>query len=113
MRIAIERTGGAEAWRIQLRGPRVDIRTKARYSVSFRARAANPRTVIVKISQSRPPWESAGLFREVPLTPDWEDHRFVFEGRIDEADATLGFNLAANDSTVEIADVVFRPEEDR
>lgn len=112
-KVDIESTGGDEAWRIQLRSSGVAIRSKERYRLSFRARAEKARTIVVTVSQNRSPWQAVGLFTKVDLTSEWQDYRFEFQGKIDEADALLRFNLGGSDVAVEIADVIFRPAGDR
>ncbi len=109
MKVDIERIGDGKPWQIQLRGPTVAIRATRRYTVSFRARAARPRTVVVTVTVDRAPWESAGLFQKATLGDEWQDVRFDFEGSIDEDACLLRFNLAASDVTCEFADVVIGP----
>jgi len=109
MKVDIDQLGDGKGWQVYLFGPNAAVTAKGRYRVSFRARAAEPRGMVVKVSQGQPPWESVGLFKEVRLTEAWQNFRIDFEASLDEENARLGFNLGSHNATVEIADVLFQP----
>ena len=109
MKVDIGQLGDGKGWQVYLFGPNAAVRAKERYTVSFRARAAEPRAMVVKVSQGQPPWESVGLFKQVSLAEAWQNFRIDFDATRDEQNARLGFNLGSHDATVEIADVLFQP----
>jgi hypothetical protein len=109
MKVDIGQIGDGKAWQIQLFVPDVSVKANERYTVSFRAKAAEPRTIVVKAIQGQQPWESLGLFKEVSLTEAWQNFQIDFQANFDETKTWFGFNLGSDDATVEFADVAFRP----
>ena len=109
MKVDIGKLGDGKGW-VLLFGPGAAVKAKERYTVSFRARAAEPRTMVVKAQQAKEPWESLGLFKEVSLTEQWQSFRLDFESKLDEPEARLGFNLGESAAAVEIADLDLAPQ---
>lgn len=110
MKVDIGQLGDGKGWQVLLAGPGGAIKAKERYTVSFRAKAATPRTMVVKANQGKEPWESLGLFKEVNLTEQWQSFRLDFESKLDEPKTRLGFNLGENAAAVEIADLDLAPQ---
>jgi hypothetical protein len=110
MKVDIGQLGDGKGWQVLLFGPGAAVKAKERYTVSFRARAAEPRTMVVKAQQAKEPWESLGLFKQVSITEQWQSFRLDFESKLDEPKARLGFNLGENAAAVEIADIDFAPQ---
>lgn len=108
-RIDIAAIDDGEAWQIQVRGPSLAIRADERYTVSFRARAAAPRALLVTLAQNHAPWQAVGLSAKADLTTEWQDLRFEFIGTRDEPDAILRMNLGDSAIAVEFADVTLLP----
>jgi hypothetical protein len=110
MKVNIGQLGDGKGWQVLLAGPGGAVKAKERYTVSFRARAAEPRTMVVKAQQAKDPWESLGLFKPVSLTEQWQSFRLDFESTLDEPKARLGFNLGESAAAVEIADLDLAPQ---
>jgi hypothetical protein len=110
MKVDIGQLGDGQGWQVHLTGPGGAVKAKERYTVSFRARAAEPRTMVVKAVQGKEPWDSLGLFREVSLTEQWQSFRCDFEAKLDDEKSRLGFNLGSTDADVEIAEVDLGPQ---
>lgn len=110
MKVDVEQLGNGPAWQIQLVGPSVAVKAKEKYTVSFRAKAAEPRSLVVIPSQGQPPWRSVGLFKEVSLTDQWQSFRYNFEASLDDEKAQLKFDLGSSAAAVELADVSFGPQ---
>lgn len=110
MKVDIGKLGDGKGWQVLLAGPGGAVKARERYTVSFRARAAEPRSMVVKAQQPKDPWESLGLFRQVSLTEQWQSFRLDFESKLDEQKARLGFNLGENAAAVEIADLDLAPQ---
>jgi len=108
-RIDIAAIDDGEAWQIQVRGPSLAIRADQRSTVSFRARAAAPRAMLVTLAQNHAPWQAVGLSATVELTTEWQDFRLQFIGTIDEPDAILRMNLGESEIPIEFADVTMLP----
>lgn len=109
MAIDIAALDDGQAWQIQVRGPSLVIHADKRYAVSFRARAAAPRPMLVTLAQNHAPWQAVGLSAKADLTTEWQDFSFRFTGTIDEPDAILRMNLGDSAIPVEFADVVIVP----
>jgi len=110
MKVDIGQLGDGRDWQIQLVSPTVSVKAKKRYSVSFLARAAKPRTVVVKTLQINKPWGSVGLSKEVNLTEQMQGYRLDFDATLDEEKTRVCFNMGSNAAGVEIADVDFAPQ---
>ena len=110
MKVDIGQLGDGKGWQVLLAGPGGAVKAKERYTVSFRARAAEPRTMVVKAQQAKEPWESLGLFKQVSLTEQWQSFRLDFESKLDEPKTRLGFNLGENAAAVEITDLDLAPQ---
>ena len=110
MKVDIGQLGDGKDWQIQLVRPDVSVKAKTRYSVTFLARAVEPRTVVVKTLQNNKPWGSVGLSKEVNLTEQWQGYRLDFNALADEEKTRLCFSLGSNAAAVEIRDVDFAPQ---
>jgi hypothetical protein len=110
MKVAIGKLGDGKGWQVLLFGPGGPVKAKERYTVSFRARAAEPRTMVVKAQQAKEPWDSLGLFKPVSLTEHWQSFRLDFEAKLDEPKTRLGFNLGESAAAVEIVDLDLAPQ---
>jgi hypothetical protein len=109
MKVDIGQIGDGKGWQIYLNCSGGAVTAGQRYTLSFRARAAVPRTMVAKVAQIKQPWESLGLFKELSLTDQWQTFRLDFEAKLDEEASRLGFNLGSSTASVDIADVAFGP----
>lgn len=110
MKITIPKLSDGAPWHVQLMGPVVACEAGTTYSVSFRARATEPRVLVVMAVKSQAPGETVGLAQEVPLTEEWRSFRFDFKPQGDADKARLRFNLGMSQAGVEVADVAFGPQ---
>ena len=97
-------------WHVRLTGPQSPVKAGARYTVAFRARAAAPRTMIVRAQETQGLSANLHHFERVSLTEQWQSFRFDFEPKFDDESARLLFNLGASAAAVEIADVTLGPQ---
>ena len=95
-------------WHIQLHQLNLKIKAGQYYTVQFKARADEPRTIGYYVSQSKDPWRHLGLDAGAGLTKEWKAFRSGFVASADEDAARLTFTLGAGTVAVEITDVSFR-----
>jgi lysophospholipase L1-like esterase len=92
-------------WHIQLHADELALREGTRYLLRFRARAESPRPLAVTVSQSHPPWEPLGLYRDVRLTPFWQTFEARFTSPSSDQNARIQFNLGGSALGVDLAAV--------
>ena len=111
MHVDIAKLGeGAKEWHVKLLQHSYEIVAGTRYSVSFRARAAEPRPVGCAVGNNHDPWMALGEYHEHVVTREWTPFWGAFTGLADDPDARLFFDLARSEAWVEISDVVLRNE---
>lgn len=100
---------GKEPWDLQLNGPERAVVKGEKYLVWLRARASEPRPIVLAVSQAHEPWENLGLYEKRLLSPHWQDIFLEFDARLDEPRARLQIFGGTSDVDFEIDDVAFRP----
>jgi hypothetical protein len=103
VRVTITETHTDTVWLVQLERRHLRVTAKPGYSVRFRARADQPRRIVVALAQSGPSWSNLGLYREVELTPEWKNFQEDFAVTQDDPNARIHFNLAGSLIPVEFA----------
>ena len=100
---------GPEPWHIQF-NQWTHLVPEQSYLVSFKARAAAPRSINVKILQTHEPWTN--YFAEtVALGEEWQTFEFYYtHGRTSDEVVTFGFELGKSlATTIFFRDVVVKP----
>jgi hypothetical protein len=108
-RIEVRRPGEA-AWHIQWNQRGLALEPDKTYTLIFRAKAAQERTISASIGQAHEPWRGLGFTADIPLTTDWRSFRHVF--RLDRGDVNARLNftgLGAEQGSVWLADVSLQP----
>ena len=108
LRVEIAKADGT-SWHLQVQQAALALKGGAYYTVSFRARADQPRPIGYGCQQDHDPWKSMGLSASAKLTKDWQAFRTGFTCPDDEAGARLSFMVAETPVAVELADVVLAP----
>jgi hypothetical protein len=112
MRVTIARLADpSETWQVKLMQRRFEIEAGVPYHVSFRARAGASRPVGCAVGNNHEPWEVLGVYHEHQVTTDWLTFECSFTASASDADARLFFDLAKDDSWVELTEVVMRDED--
>jgi 4-hydroxybenzoate polyprenyltransferase len=75
------------------------------YRLIFRARASRNRTAICSVSESTPPWNAVGLYKEFELGTEWQNYQSDFVATRDEEDALSSFLLGGDEARVQFCDV--------
>jgi hypothetical protein len=97
------------SWHLQVWQDKLPIKAGKYYTLSFRARADEPRPVWSSVIQAHDPWRNLGWWREEQLTPEWREFRYGFAAGSGDDDSRLSFCVSAATSSVELADVRFFP----
>ena len=108
LRVEIARADGV-SWHLQVQQGPLALKAGAYYTVSFRARADQPRPLGYGCQQDHDPWKGLGLSSSAKLTNQWQMFRTGFTATDDEPAARLSFLAAEAPVAVELADVVFAP----
>lgn len=110
---AVLRTEIAKAdntsWHIQVKQVPLELKNHQYYTLSFRARADQPRSMSYGVMQDESPWKNMGLSGSVKLSKDWQSFRAGFLANADEDAARLSFSLGGAQPSVEINDVSLAP----
>jgi peptidoglycan/xylan/chitin deacetylase (PgdA/CDA1 family)/glycosyltransferase involved in cell wall biosynthesis len=104
-RIAIEKDATGRPFDIQLNRPRLTVLANERYTIHFRARADQPRSIFLGFAQAHAPWSGLGLYKSIDLTAEWQDFQEEFLAAADDKDARIHFDLGGNPISVEFAAV--------
>jgi hypothetical protein len=77
--------------------------------VTFRARADQPRSVVIAVGQNHAPWNNLGLYEKVSLTPELQE--FSFQRSSNAAEPDSRFMIDCGDSTTPfmVADLRITP----
>ena len=110
MKVAIDKASGEADWHVRLIGPAIPLDAGKTHSVSFRCRAAEPRSLVVLAVKGQTPAESVGLVQQISVDKKWQSFRLDFKPQDDADQARLRFNLGASSAGVEFADIAFGPQ---
>ncbi len=108
VRVDIASCANDVVYDIQLSLPRYVARSGDRLSVSFLARAEQPRTVVVGFARGRAPWSNLGLYERIALTETWQSHEREFTVTDSEENARVHFDAGAHAASVEVSSIVVR-----
>jgi hypothetical protein len=108
-RIEITATGTA-GWHVQLNQGALPVGADRPYTLTFKARASEPRTIEVDLGMAEDPWAYLGFSSDLPLTSEWRSFSFTVSPSRSFANARINFsNMGLRTGTVWIDDVSFRP----
>ncbi|MFA0767745.1 MAG: hypothetical protein OXFUSZZB_001073 [Candidatus Fervidibacter sp.] len=101
---------GTQGWHVQFHQPNLKVQPDRPYTVSFWAKAEQPCTITVGISQAHEPWQNLGFQANVRLTQEWQEFRFtVMLSRGDDNARLIFSNLGAQITTCWLAAPSLRP----
>ncbi|MDP6546916.1 MAG: carbohydrate binding domain-containing protein [Phycisphaerae bacterium] len=95
-------------WHIQFKLSGLKVTKGRYYTLTFRAKAAKPRSISLNIGQADKPWGGLGLQRTVKLTDEWKEFRAGFAASKSEDNARVVFQVGGAQTAVELADIKLR-----
>lgn len=101
LRVDIEKVS-ATNWHIQLMQGQLTLKKGQLYTLSFRAKADEPRQISVSVGQHQTPWKNLGLAATLKLDKQWKDFRFGFVADADDKNARVAFILGDVTAAVEV-----------
>jgi glycosyltransferase involved in cell wall biosynthesis len=103
VRVVIHQADSPNSYDIQLNEARLKLVADESYSLSFMAKADDPRSIFVGVSRNYPPWSNLGLYEEIQLASKWQyiERQFIATG--ESANAMIQFNLGSAATSVDIA----------
>jgi len=108
LRVQVQQTDD-QGWHVQCHQAGLKVEQGRGYTLSFQARANEPRTISVDCRQAHPPWQTLWE-TNVPLTSQWQAFRFVVTPSDGDDNARITFgSLGAKTGTVELAAASLRP----
>ncbi len=93
------------SWHIQAKQTPLSIKAGQYYTLSFRARADQPRSISYSLGQDHEPWGGLGLNGNAKLTAEWKNFRQGFVAGRDDDAARLSFSLSKDKPSIEISDI--------
>lgn len=66
-------------WHLQLHQSDLDLKEGQEYTLSFWARAQEPRRMTLNSKTDQPPWQDTGLGDSIQLTPKWKRYNLFFK----------------------------------
>jgi GDSL-like lipase/acylhydrolase family protein len=108
IRVVIKNAATHTPLDIQLNQFGISIKREDPYVLTFKARAARPRTVNVAVSKAHGGWDDLGLYKPVETNVDWQTFRLEFKGKEDDRIARINFDLGSSDAAVEFEAVTLQ-----
>lgn len=103
-RIEIEEATKGPPSNVQLLRGGYAVQEGERYTLAFRARAAEPRIVFAGVCEGFEPFD-LGIFERIGLTTEWRSFRLDFRAKRSDPEARIRFDLASSTAAVELAEV--------
>ena len=107
LRIDIQSVPSNVNYDVQLNMARLKVETGHDYAIRFRARADSRRRLSFGFAEAHSPWANLGLYREIGLTPEWQDFEGTFTAPVNENNGRIHFDAGESSISVELATVQF------
>jgi hypothetical protein len=95
------------AWHVQLSQGGLTLAAGKLYSVSFDARADEPASIDVAVSQAHAPWHPLGLEAPVEIGPTWQHYHLGLTCGENEENARVSFHLGKKVGRISLSHVTF------
>ena len=105
MRIQTQTLGEA-GWNLQFKCPGLALKENNVYTLRFRARADQPRSISCRITQANAPFKTFGTAQDAKLTEKWKNLAFEYVARENEDNARVSLLFGNSPVAWEVADVV-------
>ncbi len=80
------------------------------HRLNFRARADQPRSIVVAVTQGGGTFGPLGLYETVQLTPQWQAYQLFFTPPLDDRNGRIHFALGGHAPSVDLADIAVTNE---
>jgi hypothetical protein len=97
------------SWHVQFQQQKLSLRAGQYYTVAFKARADEPRTISYGVSQQHDPWGGLGLEGSAKLTREWQSYRSGFVATKIDDQVRLSFLVGGTKGAIEFADITLCP----
>ncbi len=108
VRVEIAAADSPNGWDIQLNRPAGAMHEGQALSLAFRARADAPRAFGLGVARNEPGWDNLGLYDRVAVGPEWTTVERHFTVTADAERTRVHFDLAGDDASVEVRELVVR-----
>ncbi|MGC9034422.1 MAG: carbohydrate binding domain-containing protein [Verrucomicrobiia bacterium] len=100
---------GVEGWHIQLNQNQIQFKDGQSYTLSFYAKASQPRQIAVSATQAHDPWANMGLATSVRISTNWAQFTFTFVANKTDDRCRIGFSNFGSSGKVSFAAVSLKP----
>jgi endoglucanase len=97
--------GGAETWHVQIVKNSVQLYKDKKYRVSFKVKAAAPRTIICYTGMSVSPWSSYSEYGTFSITDSLKEYSFIFDMKTTDLSSRIVFDLGKSVTGIEVSEV--------
>ncbi len=104
-RIEVTDSPDRVSWHVQANLALGAVQRGDLFTIRLRCRATEHRTVGVGVAMAHAPWENLGCYRDLALTPSWQDVAIAFEAEHDDALARFHLDMGAATGTIDVEDV--------
>ncbi len=101
-RVEVTQADTKDWWNIRLHHKPLIVVGQEWYSLRFRARADDVRSMGMAVTQAHGPGKILGLYRDVPLMRQWQDFEWEFRATEDDSNAQVAFYMGGWKVPVEI-----------
>ena len=108
VRLEVSKVSGTD-WHLQFRFNPIRVESGRYYTLTFRARADQPRQLAYGVGMNHEPWQTLGLWGGAALTKEWKTFSAGFLATATDDVARLSFTIGNAAGALEIADVVLAP----
>jgi hypothetical protein len=108
VRLEVGKVSGTD-WHVQFRFNPIKVESGRYYTLTFRARADEPRQLTYGVGMNHEPWSGLGLWGGASLTKEWTTFSAGFLATATDDVARLSFTIGNATGALEIADVVLAP----
>ncbi|MGC8743566.1 MAG: carbohydrate binding domain-containing protein [Verrucomicrobiia bacterium] len=100
---------GNEGWHIQLNQNQIKLEENQSYTLTFYAKASQPRQISVSATQSHDPWGNMGLATSARVLTNWTQYTFTFVANRTDDRCRINFSNFGDSGKVYFTAVSLKP----
>lgn len=109
MRIEVQKSDNV-SWHMELHLSNLDLQDGYDYTLSFKAKAAKPRSATVAVMRDREDYRAVGIQTNFKMGTDWQDYSYSFQGnKVDPGHNRLTFKVGGGADDIWLKDVQITP----